>query len=228
MTQAGQRPTQQERSRRTQRKILVAAREALAGAGWEGVTVARVAAAAGVSVGSVYERFTDKDGLVHAVQHDVLDEVDADLRAAYDRLAERDDLIAADLIAEVVRAQAEQVARYGAVMGPLTLRAAADPSLRARGNASSELAEELFTTLLLSRTAELGCASPDIQVPMAFRAVFSTVMWQVMFGPDAGLRHEIPQGELLAELIALCRSYLLHPERPFAGEPPAGERRDTA
>ncbi|MZG13735.1 TetR family transcriptional regulator [Streptomyces sp. SID5914] len=216
MAQAGKRPAQQARSRLTQRKILAAARDALAAAGWDGMTVARVAAAAGVSVGSVYERFTDKDGLVHAVQHDVLDEVDTDLRVAYALLAGRDDLTAAQLIAEAVRALAHQMARHGAVLGLLVLRAAADPSLRARGNATSELAEELFTTLLLARAGELGCPEPHTAVPMAFRAVFSTAMWQVMFGQDAGLRHDIPPDAEQRELATLCQSYLLRFPAPSA------------
>ncbi|MGW0884702.1 TetR family transcriptional regulator [Streptomyces sp. NPDC002671] len=227
MAQTGKRPAQQERSRRTQRKILAAAREALAEAGWEGVTVARVAAAAGVSVGSVYERFTDKDGLVHAVQHDVLDEVDADLHEAFDRLSDRVDLGAEELIAEAVLALATQVARHGAVMGPLMQRAAVDPSLRQRGNATSLLAEELFTGLLLARADQLDCPAPQVQVPMAFRAVFAAAMWQVLFGADTGLRYELPLDRAGVELARLCQSYLLRSKglpdaQPGAGA--AGER----
>ncbi|HEX4253226.1 MAG TPA: helix-turn-helix domain-containing protein, partial [Pseudonocardia sp.] len=77
MTSSGTRPAQQARSRATQSKILVAARRLLAEAGWEGLTVSQVAKAAGVSVGAVYDRFTDKDGLIHAIQREVLDELDA-------------------------------------------------------------------------------------------------------------------------------------------------------
>ncbi|AXE90498.1 TetR family transcriptional regulator [Streptomyces sp. Go-475] len=174
MAQPGRRPAQQERSRITERKILAAARQALAEDGWEGLAVARVAAAAGVSVGSVYGRFTDKDGLVHAVQHDMLDEVDADLRDAFARLGERTDTPPAQLVADAVHALAEQVARHGVVMGRLILWAAADPSLRERGNATGALAEELFTSLVLDRADQLACPRPEAAVPMAFRAVNST------------------------------------------------------
>ncbi|MGV9802021.1 TetR/AcrR family transcriptional regulator [Mycobacterium sp. NPDC003449] len=203
------RPAQQERSRITQRKILTAARQALVEGGWEGLAVARVAAAAGVSVGSVYERFTDKDGLIHAVQHDLLDEVDTDMRDAFARLADRADTRPAELVADAVHALALQVTRHGAVMGPLILRAAADPSLRERGNATSALAEELFTSLILDRAGQLACFSPEAAVPLAFRAVFSTVMWQVIFGPDAAGRHPAPADQQLSGLVTLCQTYLL-------------------
>jgi AcrR family transcriptional regulator len=182
------------------------------------MTVEKVAAAAGVSVGSLYARFTYKDGLTHAVQHDVLEEVDTELRDAYARLAERSDLTMTELIAEAVRALADQVTRHLAVMRPLMLRAAAEPALRARGNATRELAEELFVTLLLARSGELDCQSPRTAVPMAFRTVFSTAMWQVMLGPDAGLRHATPLDRVQQELATICQSYLLRSPALSTGE----------
>lgn len=209
MAAPGRRPAQQERSRNSELKILTAARQALAEGGWGGLAVARVAAAAGVSVGSIYDRFTDKNGLVHAVQHDMLDEVDADLRAVFADLTERTELTPAQLIADATHALALQVVRHGTVMGPLILRSAADASLRQRGDATSALAEELFTSLILTRADQLTCPRPEVAVPMAFRAMFSTVMWQVIFGPGTGQHYPIPEDTQLQELITLCQSYLL-------------------
>lgn len=212
MAQPDQREPRQERSRITQRKILDAAGQALSESGWEGMVISKVAAAAGVSVGSVYERFTDKGGLVRAVQRDMLDAVDADLREAFARLERAVQTPVRDLIAEAVVALAEQLTRHRAVMGPLVLRAAADASLRERGNATSELAEKLFTSLLVARADGLACPAPATAVPVIFRAVFSTAMWQVMFGSDTGLRHDITEKQLLRELIRMCQLYLLSPE----------------
>ncbi|MGA5454485.1 TetR/AcrR family transcriptional regulator [Streptomyces umbrinus] len=212
MAQADQRQPRQERSRVTQRKILDAAGQALSESGWEGMVISKVAAAAGVSVGSVYERFQDKGGLVRAVQRDMLDAVDADLREAFARLERAEQTPVRDLIAEAVAALAEQLTRHGAVMGPLVLRAATDPSLRERGNATSELAEKLFTSLLVARADELRCPAPATAVPVIFRSVFSTAMWQVMFGADTGLRHAISEEQLLLELIRMCQLYLLNPD----------------
>ncbi|MFJ2241821.1 TetR/AcrR family transcriptional regulator [Streptomyces sp. NPDC087859] len=212
MAQADQREPRQERSRVTQRKILDAAGQALSESGWEGMVISKVAAAAGVSVGSVYERFQDKGGLVRAVQRDMLDAVDADLREAFARLERAEQTPVRDLIAEAVAALAEQLTRHRAVMGPLVLRAATDPSLRERGNATSALAEKLFTSLLVARADELCCPAPATAVPVIFRSVFSTAMWQVMFGADTGLRHAISEEQLLLELIRMCQLYLLSPD----------------
>jgi len=209
MAQVGRRPAQQARSRETQAKIVAAARQALAGDGWEGLTVARVAGDAGVSVGSVYERFGDKDGLVRAVQHDVLDQVDAELRTAFRSLAEEAaGLGGAELVGRAVLALGSSVLRHGDVMGPLILQAASQHSMRERGNATTALAEELFTSLLLDCTGHFAVPNPQDAVPVLFRTVFSTAMWQVMFGQETGLRHQPPLEELVQEIIALARAYL--------------------
>jgi AcrR family transcriptional regulator len=57
---------QQERSRKTLEKLLAATAEMLERFGLEGATVPRIAGKAGVSVGSVYRRFEDKDALFRA------------------------------------------------------------------------------------------------------------------------------------------------------------------
>jgi AcrR family transcriptional regulator len=57
---------QQERSRKTLEKLLSATTEMLERHGLEGATIPRIAAQAGVSVGSVYRRFADKDALFRA------------------------------------------------------------------------------------------------------------------------------------------------------------------
>jgi len=57
---------QQERSRRTLEKLLTATVQVLEQHGLEGATIPRIAERAGVSVGSVYRRFEDKDALFKA------------------------------------------------------------------------------------------------------------------------------------------------------------------
>lgn len=63
----------QERSRKTLEKLLVAATEVLDEHGMEGATIPRIAERAGVSVGSVYRRFRDKDALLCAAMINVLE-----------------------------------------------------------------------------------------------------------------------------------------------------------
>ena len=60
------RAPKQARSRRTLELLLGATISAMEDDGLEGVTIPRVAARAGVSTGSIYRRFVDKDALIRA------------------------------------------------------------------------------------------------------------------------------------------------------------------
>src|SRR5689334_1896197 len=59
----GLRSPQQARSRRTVERLLAATVAVVEAKGLAGVTIPEIAVAAGVSAGSVYRRFTDKDAL---------------------------------------------------------------------------------------------------------------------------------------------------------------------
>jgi AcrR family transcriptional regulator len=61
---SGPLPPQQARSRQTRERLLTATLAVIEARGLAGVTVPGVAEAAGVSTGSVYRRFTDKDALI--------------------------------------------------------------------------------------------------------------------------------------------------------------------
>lgn len=58
---------QQSRSRESLEKLVRAAKEVLQEKGLEGATIPRIAARAGLSPGSVYRRFPDKDALLRKV-----------------------------------------------------------------------------------------------------------------------------------------------------------------
>lgn len=209
---SGTRPARQARSRATQSKILTAGRRLLAEAGWDGLTISQVANAAGVSVGAVYDRFTDKDGLIHAIQRAVLDELDAALLATFAELREGPELPVGELLDRAVLTLVGLLDRYSALIGAFLLRAATDQALRDRGNASAGVIETLFAELLLARRGELAAADPATAVHVAFRAAFSAVMWELMFSRDAGFTTEISREVLVRELLAMFRGYLLAPD----------------
>ena len=61
---SGSRAPQQARSRQTMARLLAATLKVIEARGLAGVTVPEIAAVAGLSTGSVYRRFTDKDALI--------------------------------------------------------------------------------------------------------------------------------------------------------------------
>lgn len=70
------RAPQQDRSRRAVRRLLGAAEEAFAELGYDRASVRDIAARAGVSKGSLYQFFRNKQALLDAVVADLIDEVD--------------------------------------------------------------------------------------------------------------------------------------------------------
>jgi AcrR family transcriptional regulator len=68
----GFRPPQQARSRESLQKVLAAAEHVLAARGHEEFTLAAVAERAGMSVGTIYRRFSGKDQLLYAVKDQLL------------------------------------------------------------------------------------------------------------------------------------------------------------
>ncbi len=71
---------QQARSRESMRKLLKAAAEVLGQHGLEGATIPRIAQHAGLTPGSVYRRFRDKDALLETVIIGILERQDERLR----------------------------------------------------------------------------------------------------------------------------------------------------
>jgi AcrR family transcriptional regulator len=78
---------QQERSRESLQKLLRAAIEVLGQHGVEGTTIPRIAHHAGLTPGSVYRRFRDKDALLETAILGLLERQDEVLRATTPQIA---------------------------------------------------------------------------------------------------------------------------------------------
>jgi AcrR family transcriptional regulator len=78
---------QQERSRESLQKLLRAAREVLGQHGVEGATIPRIAHHAGLTPGSVYRRFRDKDALLESAILGLLEQQAKATRALTPELA---------------------------------------------------------------------------------------------------------------------------------------------
>ena len=73
----------QARSRATVEAVIEAGARILSDEGWAGFTTNKVAEAAGVSIGSLYQYFPDKDALVDAVRRRHLEDSLAAVRGAF-------------------------------------------------------------------------------------------------------------------------------------------------
>ena len=76
------RPSQQ-RSRATVERILDAGRSVLLERGFEGASTNRIAAAAGVGPGSLYQYFPDKESILDRVVEQAVDDLEARITRAF-------------------------------------------------------------------------------------------------------------------------------------------------
>jgi AcrR family transcriptional regulator len=82
-------PVHQARSRESLRKLLDAAREVLGRHGTDGATIARIARHAGLTPGSVYRRFKDKESLVEAAILEILEQQEETMKTRLTEIATR-------------------------------------------------------------------------------------------------------------------------------------------
>jgi AcrR family transcriptional regulator len=191
------RTPQQERSRRRVEEVLAAADAVLAADGAEALSTTRVAADAGISIGSLYQWFPNKESILEALALRYVDDFTALARELADRATEKpfDDPVGEMLtaFAAAFRDRPGFRAMWFGGLRTESLRDATRPGLTAIG-------EQLFRILSASaphaspetigRVARLMVLSADALLRQAFRA-----------DPDG-------DPELLDDTADLLRTYL--------------------
>lgn len=186
----------QARSRATLEALLQAAAHILGVRGWDGLTTNAVAAAAGVSIGSLYQYFPHKLALVEAVRRRHFEEVLAILRAAAD-----DDLPRARRIEALVDGMIGVHSRY-----PAAHRVLLEETPRGR---DAGPIHDRFTTILHQCYQAIVGANGRGE-----RTEHPRVAAQVLAAAVAGVVHDAAaQGTLRSEalrreLLELVDSYL--------------------
>lgn len=179
---------------RTRTVLLEAAAEVFAERGYDGASVDEIARAAGVSVGSIYSRFGNKQGLFRALMADFLER---DVTLARDRLAGG---LAEGLSGMDERLRETADSRHRTLLDAETwVSAMRSPDLRAalaehdretRGAAARMTGEERERTGQASRTGQaprIGLASRtgDDEVATALLALYHGLLRQRRLDPDS-------------------------------------------
>jgi AcrR family transcriptional regulator len=199
------RPPKQQRSRESYERVLHAARELLEENGFEGFTVQEVATRANVSVGAIYERFGNKETLLHTV-HARLMETIAKFVDAQDAALPAG---AGDLIEALVQRVAATMAAHHAILRAFMHLGALDDVIADRGSLESVELGRRFRAALRPHAAELTHPDPEVALDVAFRIAYSTLARQVMYGPLFESDVALGWDRLTGELARACRAYLL-------------------
>ena len=189
----------QARSRATVDTILQASARVLVRRGFDGFTTNEVAAAAGVSIGSLYQYFPNKEALVAALMMQHVEEMSAAILSELTRVAQLP-------MAQAVRAVIE-----------LTVRAhAIDPELHqvlteqvprvgrlAKLRELDAITHRMVAGMLAARKAELAIRDPEVASFVIVSAIEAIIHRAALFSPE-----RLRDPRLIDEATALVTRYL--------------------
>jgi AcrR family transcriptional regulator len=212
-------PPQQARSRASERRLLSAARRVLAGRSFDGVSVAEIAAAAGLTVGGFYSRFASKAALLERLEREVFDQTRA-VAARIARLAARG-ATPLDLLAALVADHARFYRKNRAVVRALVARSRGDSAVTEQ---LRELSRENYAVVAgaLVRSAGVGHAEARRALEFALYAERSVLREAVLFGEGWAKERRWSDAQIVAETVRLVARYLGLKETngtPAAGHP---------
>ncbi len=184
---AGHRPTARAESQDlTRRRLLDAATGAFTVAGFHGVSVGAVAAAAGYSTGAVYSNFANKEELFLAVLDRKIERHVAELEAATTPATDTREALAA--VAALFAARLDRELDWNLSLVEFVLHARRDPALAAKVALRHRRMRESFAaaidSLVVLRRMELS--APTQVVADALLAVGTGLLVQEMLEPGSG------------------------------------------
>jgi AcrR family transcriptional regulator len=200
-------PPQQERSRASFERVLLAATTLLEEEGYDGFTLAQVSKRANVSIGSIYARVKSKDDLFYVIQ-------DRYMTRSEDRPRLHDPgawsgLTAHELVVGVVHELGELFRVNARLLRVFTHRGIVDPVVAARSSASVTQFHDEVEAILLTQRAAIAHDDPVLAIDVAFRMAWGTLAREIMYGPTFESHRAIAWETLVAELGRACAAYLL-------------------
>jgi AcrR family transcriptional regulator len=186
--------------------ILAAALRVLEERGWEGLTIAAVAREADLSVGNVYLRFGDKDGLLLAMH-------DAFLTSLRERASAQPDPQGPleERVAHLVREHCRLLSEREHLMRLFMTKTVLDPRLVDHASASTRVIAEHFEAALLESADEIARPDPRQAAMVCFRMVHDVAARRVARGSTFESDVELSWDRLSEELARVCVAYLRRP-----------------
>lgn len=208
----------QARSRESERKLLKAAAEVLGQHGVEGATIPRIAAHAGLTPGSIYRRFPDKEVLLETVILGILERQDERLRLSMTpKMSSQIPLpvFAENLIGNLLVSYRAHAGLMRAMQQ--FARASANQDFRRKVSRLEVRSFQQLVDLFLATAKNIDHPQPRIAVAMGLMMVVSTLHEFILYAwePKAwkGL---LPQDDqaLKRELTRAFLRYLGAPQAP--------------
>jgi AcrR family transcriptional regulator len=202
-------PPHQERSRDTQARIVDAARRLLEkGHSFHEISVAQLAREADASVGAFYNRFRDKDALLHVLQIELCAEGEATAAAVL--VPERWIGVPLDtLIRAFVTLSVTSYRQQAGLRRALLVAMCNDKQFRDRAVALTKLTCEGLTAVLAARNPRSKRSVIRTLVDVCHRIVYGVLDQDLLFADDPPTGLALTDRQLVAELGDACLAYLV-------------------
>jgi AcrR family transcriptional regulator len=198
------RPPQQARTRASLERILDAAEALIAERGFDGASIADIAQRAKSSVGGVYRRFRDKEGLLLALHERFCEEACATADEAFD--PNRWKRSGAAAIINQFAAFLVQIYRdREGLLCAFLARATVDEPLRNRSRQLFAHIEQGLHALLSQRQAEISHPHPELAIGLGLHTILGSLNHTVQTGVTAV---QLTDARLASELARLLNAYL--------------------
>jgi AcrR family transcriptional regulator len=200
------RKPQQARSILSMARMLDAADALFAEGGDEALTVEAVVERSSTSVGSVYARFGDRNGLLEAMHERFLERLATGGQIAIQAAARQKKLVGA---LEVLITHIFAIVReYRNSARFFVMHRSTDVKLRAQGIQANAFFARMFTDLVLRYQNEIAHAKPANAADVAWRMTFAMFAQQVMFENQEVSGAAISDKALVRELARCLTAYL--------------------
>jgi AcrR family transcriptional regulator len=198
----------QERSRRTLKRIYEAGTKLLELHGPSALTVANVAAEAGVSTGSIYRRFGSKEQLLAVIQYEFVEDFKAELarRLADERLASAASV--KEVVGIAVRGFAETFQARQSLLRVLILVSTENQAVLELGSRGAIECGAMFREVLLSVADRIKRPDPEAAIDHAYRSMYSMCAFRAMFGENLESSMPAPWPVMIDELTVAVCAYL--------------------
>ena len=199
-------PPKQERSQNTHDRLIEAAERLVSrGRAWSDIGVQELVKEAGASVGAFYNRFRDKDALLHILQISLYQEGEVTAAAAH-QLAALDVPLEA-LIRAFVSLAVNVYRQQHGIRRALQLEMFNNKAFRDRAVALSKLTCEGLVDVLHARYPTTDMATLRTAVDVAHRLIYGTLDQNLMY-EDAPTDHVLADSTLAEELVLAVHAYL--------------------
>jgi AcrR family transcriptional regulator len=201
------RPPQQARSQETLERILDAAQALVVEKGFEDTPISEIVRRAGSSVGAFYNRFGDRDALLHALYQRFYEQAIATSRDALDPARWQGRGVAV-IVGSVARFLVAVYREHGPLIRAFVIRAHIDPGFQARQERLYDDVNRRLSALLLERRGELAHPHPERAIAFGLTLVFSGLERTLIFGEALPAASVLDDEELAVELARAYLAYL--------------------